>query len=206
MVKFIRNKVLFLLMLVAVFGITFRVSAQASSVALDSWYSNGNDVGYWSISPKVYFTNLSNSMNISQYVSSAVDKWEAKGIDSSITTTPFNSNINFYAGTMAELNAVGFAYTTGINGLTQFDSKTYMTLANSYYKIYKVEGVSSSTAREAGSEYYENVTLHEYGHSMGWMGHSDNSGSVMYSISMENNVNLQDDDVKQLLQVYNAMR
>ena len=95
MVKFIRNKVLFLLMLVAVFGITFRVSAQASSVALDSWYSNGNDVGYWSISPKVYFTNLSNSMNISQYVSSAVDKWEAKGIDSSITTTPFNSNINF---------------------------------------------------------------------------------------------------------------
>lgn len=191
------------------FGVAFIFSystvSKASSYTLAAWYSyNGGKVGYWESNPGVFIRNLSSSIATHGYVNNAVSKWNAAGITSSVTTTQSNANINFYGGTRSELIACGFYYDSGTAGLTYWDTSSFVAYANGIaYEIYKLSAVSASVCAEASNP--ECVALHEYGHAMGWEGHSPYASDVMYEY--ENSIStLTANDKAQLTQVYNLMR
>ena len=185
---------------------SLKTVSKADSIYFDNWYSDAYYVLYWSQAPKVFITNLSGAINIVPYVNSAVNKWSNAGISSSVTTALSNANIRYYGGTRSELISIGLYYITDYLGLTYWDSYSYMTTANSYYDIYRLNAVSTSVCSEAGSELYSNVALHEYSHALGWVGHSVYfENDVMYPYAVKGNTTLTTRDKNQLLQVYNAM-
>lgn len=184
---------------------SLKTVARADSIYFDNWYSDSNCVYYWSQAPKVFPTNLSGAINIVPYVNNAVNQWSNAGISSSVTTTLSNANIRFYGGTRSELISIGFYYMPQQLGLTYWDSRYYVTTANSYYDIYALTAVSASVCSEAGPSLYTNVALHEYGHALGWVGHSAIENDVMYRYGVEGNTSLTNNDKNQLVQVYNAM-
>lgn len=161
--------------------------AQSIQVNINSskWHSDSYNVGYWEKTPYVSFSNLSSSFSIVSYVNNAVNKWNKAGIECAITTVPSNAKIRFYGGTKSQLIALGFAYSSNINGLTMFDS--YSTAAEDYpYKVNKLSAVSVSMCSDLTynglsasqinttilNTLYNHVALHEMGHAMGWYGHS----------------------------------
>ena len=185
---------------------SLKTVSKADSIYFDNWYSDAYYVLYWSQAPKVFITNLSGAINIVPYVNSAVNKWSNAGISSSVTTALSNANIRFYGGTRSELISIGFYYTVEDLGKASFDSYNYVTTANSYYDIYELTAASASVCSEAGSKLYANVALHEYGHALGWGGHSAYfENDVMYPYAVKGNTTLTTRDKNQLLQVYNAM-
>lgn len=203
--KKVKTRILLWIVFFVTSSLSYSVVSRASSYTLASWYSyNSGLVGYWDVNPNVFIRNLSSSMSTQGYVNSAVSKWNAAGIVSSVTTAQSNANINFYGGTRSELIASGFYYDSSILGLTYWDNSTLVAYANgTSYSIYRLSAVSSSVCAEASNP--ENVALHEYGHVMGWHGHSPNGNDVMYEY--ENLANaLTTNDKAQLTQIYNLMR
>lgn len=180
----------------------FKQSGKAKAIAFDDWYSDSYEVGYWANNPKVFYVQLS-SFGVMSYLEKAVNKWKNAGISSSITTTTSDASIKFYSGSKAELNGIGFVYNSSIIGLTLVDSATVVSNVGSPHKVKKFSAVSSSVSKEA--KYHENVTLHEYGHVLGWIGHSTESADVMQK-AQQSKTTLTTRDKKQLKQVYNEMR
>ena len=99
-----------------VFIVSFHQIVKAKSVVFSNWYSDEDWVGYWGSAPKVFFTNLNDSYNVSLDVNTAVNKWTSAGISSSVTVTPTNASIKYYGGTKAQLNGIGFTYTVNFSG------------------------------------------------------------------------------------------
>lgn len=205
-----KNKTKMRILLSILFGVAFTFSysivSKADSYKLSAWYSDAEEgwVGYWESNPNVFVRNLSSSIATHGYVSNAVSKWKTVGISSSVTTAQSNANINFYGGTRSELIACGFYYDSGTAGLTYWDTSSFVAYANGIaYEIYKLSAVSASVCAEASNP--ECVALHEYGHAMGWYGHSPHGSDVMYKY--ENSVGtLTANDKAQLTQIYNLMR
>ncbi len=171
-----------------VFAFSFYKIASAKSITLPNWRSTSNWVGYWSSEPKVFFTNLSSSFDISSYVNTAVNKWKAddtknnlNGIDSMVTVSAQNASIRYYSGTRAELNSIGFVYTSSLEGLTDYVSSTKAADADNLNYVKKLSSVKASTAKEAANKAC--TTIHEYGHALGWSGHSQHSTDIMYKDS-----------------------
>ena len=76
---------------------------------------------------------------------------------------------------------------------------TYGSSTKSGKKITKVIGAIFDLDRTTAQ--YKNTCAHEFGHALGWMGHSSNSNDVMYayasSITTLTNV-----DKRQIRQIY----
>lgn len=193
------------LMLVC-FLLSYKMVVNASNITISAWYTDDTtEVGYWAQEPKVFFSNLNTSINISSYLDNAVKKWNAAGINSSITTTPSNANIKAYGGTRSQLISIGLYYGVDTLGLTSWDSSSTAATANNVYTIKKLTATSTSVCNEAGESYYTNIMLHEYGHALGWLGHTDNSNDVMWPYAKAANTNLTSNDINHLAQIYNAM-
>lgn len=192
-----------LLLFAASFSLSFCLADRAAAIVFPNWYSDQTTVGFWSSDPHVFLTNLNSSMEISSYLNSAVNKWKNAGISSSITTTPSSAQIKFYSGTKAELNAIGFTYTSKNVGDTVWSSSTTASNEGSIYTVKRLSSVMASACK--ASNYPAHVVLHEYGHALGWYGHSSNSKDVMYTYE-EDITTLTSRDKNQLIQVYNEMR
>lgn len=190
-----------------VFIVSFHQIVKAKSVVFSNWYSDEDWVGYWGSAPKVFFTNLNDSYNVSLDVNTAVNKWTSAGISSSVTVTPTNASIKYYGGTKAQLNGIGFTYTSEAVGLTMWDSYTTAADANLGYSVKKLYAVSASTSTSTKAANRTNVTMHEYGHALGWYGHilNDDRANVMYR-EEQSRTTLSSKDKKQLTQAYNAMK
>lgn len=190
------------------FTVMYQNRVDAKSVTLSKWYSDGENVGYWKSNPQVYFSNLSSSINIASHVNTAVNKWKNAGIKSTVITTPSSADIKFYGGTKAQLNSIGFVYTSKTFGHTKWDSSTTVAQAQNSHNIKKITAASASMCSEA--KYLDNMAIHEYGHALGWEGHipegsEDENKNVMYK-NNQDRTTLSKKDINHILQVYNAMR
>ena len=198
------KRICFVLLFLLALGVG-SVCAYAYSMISMTWYSDAYKVGYWADSPKVFFTNLTSSFNISSYVNTGVSRWNSAGVTSSITTSYSNANILFYGGTRSQLNSYGFIYDSNTAGYTTWDSTTMMGYANnsSLLKVYRLNSTKASMCYEASGQ-YTHLGVHEYGHALGWYGHTGYSSDVMYGTANYVTV-LSNRDKNQLVQVYNAM-
>lgn len=206
-----KNNCLFYLRLLIGMALTFfifysNVDAANKDITV-SWYTSATHVGYWETDPKTFFTNCSSAFDIASYANNAVSKWTSGGVSSSITTTPSNATMKFYGGTRAELNLAGFYYNdNNTYGLTYWDTYYSAGTANKFFDVYKITAASISMCSETDSLYRSHVALHEYGHALGWGGHSDSVKDVMYFKGDTTVTTLSESDINQLTQVYNAMR
>ena len=200
----VRYIISLLLAMMLVFSISYcAVYAITNTNIYITWYSDAYEVGYWSEAPKTMFTNLSTSFNISTYVNNAVTTWNRAGISSAIT--PSNANIRLYGGTRTQLNAVGFWYADDNVGLTTFDDISNVGTVNNYFTLYEFKKTSASMCDELTTENSKKQTaLHEYGHALGWVGHSSTASDVMY-YKVNEATSLSTRDKEQLKQVYDAM-
>lgn len=214
--KFKKNLVYVLFMLCSCICFFSASYYQAStSITLECWRSNHIAVAYWSDSPKIYFSNLSSSFNISTYVSNAVSSWRAynsktgnyEGVYCNITTSPRAAHITYYGGTRAQLALIGMYYTDDVLGLTEqtFTSKATGKLGSTTYYIAEMTDATASVCQEAG-EYCQLVATHECGHALGWIGHSYINTDIMYTSPENSNDVLSTTELKHLKQIYDAMQ
>lgn len=174
-----------MIMLVFMFMVSFSsysIVARGSDEVFISginWYSNSDTVGYWKNEPKVFYNSLSASFSAMSELNFAVNSWSNGGIISSITTTPTNADIKFYAGTRAQLNTLGLTYSSSTLGLTNTNYSWVGYVNGLTHDLVENSYAIASTCSEA-EEYVRRVTVHEYGHALGWYGHSDDEEDVMY--------------------------
>lgn len=203
--KYLFKKLFFVFVMLLCFFIPYKMVSNAA-ILPGNWYSDEEYGGYWSFDPKVYPVHLNNAVSMTSYISNAVNKWSAAGINSSITMSQTYGNIKFYSGTRAQLNTIGFAYDNSINGQTIWIDSTTVSSPTAYFEIKKLNQVDASICHTIDSGLYEHVALHEYGHALGWGGHASGTSNVMYAYSVAENVTLTYYDKKQILQIYEEMR
>lgn len=201
------KRVAFLICMLICFCASYKITlAGVGDISGSKWKSNLDIGGYWSEDPYIYPVNMSSSYNIVPYVNTARSKW-AEEVDSNITTTPTNADVIFYGGSSGVLNGIGFIYYEGIYGLTLYQDYTQVSIDGAdYYTIWSLEDVIASVCTDYGTEIWNNAVLHEYGHALGWHGHSSCKEDVMWSGPVQGNTNLTENDKIHIKQIYEAMR
>ena len=174
---------------------SFAFASQILTISYPSnWFSGSRFAGYWEDSPYVGFCNLTPSFPGVAYISNAVSTWNSAGIPSQITTSPSNSEIDYYVGTASQLNMYGFAYNSTVDGQTTFgtyDRELVAGTQTGYYndiEIYRISGARCSFKTDISgfdpsllSTVYTSVSIHELGHALGWFDHTPTQGYLMWA-------------------------
>ena len=126
-------------------------------------------------------------MPLASYVSAANTEW--KGIRSfTYASSEDAADIVCYGGTIKEMEAakVPEQFCEGITGRTKHSNwdvyqyrRTYGTEKKSIYKMsYAIIYVLDKDGRTANQT--KKTTIHEFGHALGWFGHSSSDKDVMW--------------------------
>lgn len=179
------------------------------STFLDCWHSDSASVAYWTSDPTLYYTKIdtTSTFYFNNGNSSAVTQWEdALGIDL-ISGTESSAKIKCYGATLEYIESVfGVDFDTNTVGLTSSSAyvagqvttylgdstKTIKRLASATIFIPNL-GYNNNTQKE--------IVVHEYGHALGYNGHSSNSGDVMYPYCHDD-YTLSTDDIAHIKQIY----
>lgn len=141
--------------------------------------------------PTVYVKKLNSNTSFVFYdgMVNGCTQW-ASALSTSVpyssTSAYSNSDIRFYGGTPAQINATGkITYVSGTNGRTEYTFSTnltqlfYMGMTKWLRKYYSATGY---VADVGNTETHQRETcVHELGHALGWCGHSTVSSDVMYA-------------------------
>lgn len=182
---------------------------------LTYWKSNKTSILKWNYSPDCYVHLLNQNFSTGPAsIGQANAKWYAAGIPSNIINTESSADIVFYAGTKEELiQADGDTFgtlTDQSNGHTLLDTVENTSSECDYYEyngskryLWHINsGISGIIKKDNRTTYnYYKTGLHEYGHLLGWYGHSSNSNDIMYSLGSEV-IQLTNRDKNHILQVY----
>lgn len=202
------KRVAFLFCMLICFCASYKIAmAGVGDISGTYWRADTDKAGYWAEDPYVYPINMSSSYNVVPYVNTARTKWADAEINSIITTSRTNADILFYSGSKAVLNGIGFLYTSDIVGLVKYQEYTQVSIDGAdYYTIWSLEDVIASACTDYGTQNWNHVVLHEYGHALGWYGHSWDSADVMYPVVSSTKTALTIRDKEHLQQIYDAMR
>ena len=191
------------------------IANAANLGTLTYWYANytedsTTEIGRWlANSITIRATKINSNANFSflTAIDHGVTQWKntlGKTITSSSTVT--SGDIEWYGGTLAEIKAyTGYTLPDDVAGKTRYYYKstegtwTYQNSTKTGYLfsfIYCYTVDNGYTANQ-----YKNVSTHELGHALGWIGHSTSSSDVMYP-TMSSITQLTTRDKNHLSQVY----
>lgn len=160
------------------------------SVDLPYWYSNDNRIGYCTESSTVYIYvnprvsgSLITSTKLKSYVSTAFSRWVCSGKNYAFTNSEADADIVFTTVALYEANSYylgdGQAAVTNITS----SSVAYLALYGNTTKTVRCINkayIYLLADDEYTEETYRMITVHEFGHALGYYGHYS-SGSVMSS-------------------------
>ena len=167
---------------------SFSITVVAADLKnLSYWHSDKDKIGHWCPAPIVVSTPLSPSFSttLQSGISKAQSEWGKAGIYFNYISNSWAYNIICYGGTPDELIAAGiqedFSGITGRTKHTQWD----VYEGNYRYGSTLKKGYSMTSAviyildLNRPLAQVQKTTIHEFGHAMGWFGHSLDSANVM---------------------------
>lgn len=141
-------------------------------------------------------------------VENAATKWDSTLPISIFETSQYSALGYVYGGTKSELSGIFPGLTSATTGLTSLSLPEEPLSENVYYGlerkyVYKLIGGKMCIVNKGRTQSeYNNTAIHEMGHLLGWLGHSNNSSHVMYSYA--NGVTtLTPVDKNHIVQIYN---
>ena len=176
---------------------------------LQSWNSDSNGVGYWTHNPSLYTEkiDLSSTFYFNNGVNSAVNQWKnALCIDfpSGIEDT---ADIKCYGATkeyfQTFMNVEFDSTTVGLTSFSYYTDGTTTYWGDSCKSIYRMAsakiyilslGYDDPTQKE--------IVVHEFGHALGYFGHSQIKNNVMYPYC-HSAYTLKPEEIAYLKQFYN---
>ncbi len=175
---------------------------------LTYWYSDSDTALYWQSNPIVYTKKIdtSSSFYFQEGISSAVSQWTgalnisfSSGSESSANFLCYGATkayFSTYMDVILDSNTVGLTKSTYYpENTTYWGDQLKTTGRYSIARIYIASvGNNLSTQKE--------IVVHEYGHALGYLGHSSTSSDVMYP-TCHSSFTLKDADKKHLQQFYN---
>ena len=184
---------------------------------LTYWDDNEKDaVGRWgesstSIPSGVRVNKLNNNdkFYFTEGFAHAFRQWGGAMNRTFLKSAAQTTHINYYGGTASQINSthvfnsevggeLGITYITfNREGTWQYGSSTKKGNIITYAKGYVVD----YSGRNINS--YRNTCTHEFGHALGWEGHTSDTESVMYPTDAYTNITLSFIDKRHLQQVYN---
>ncbi len=179
-------------------------------ITLEYWYSNINNVYLWKNTPSLYYEKIEGSSNFMflSGVSEAKAQWGG-ALDMEFKSALENkADIKCYGASLSTFKDKGVNIGDNLLGLTYHSicedeeidlyyngnlKKTYLAISAEIYILSKIENMSSTLQKT--------IIIHEFGHALGYDGHSSNSNDTMYASST--NMYLTDRDINHLAQFYN---
>ena len=189
--------------------------------ALECWKSGSSNVRSWAKYPTVYSNLIGTHSNFYFYsgVTLAKSQWQGALSITLNSASESASQIQCYGASLDDLaEDYGVRFSEGILGLTT--SSTYPSTAKSYTwggttkehrllagsKIYIPSQVIRNGQRVTLTSYEQYRTIiHEFGHALGYDGHSSISSDIMFASNSTSNTNytLTENDIAHLKQFYN---
>lgn len=216
----IKRKILIVAVLLTVF--TTAISAVVPETVLGElsyWYaeSSRNDIYRMKVYPKVAWQVMSggtfSQSNIDSYTEYAVEEWSGNGMTMSETSNFGEANIYVYAGTYNAMKVIDPEIKNGDAGHTyrvhpygegkwQYGWYSYKDgyVCNTS-KIVILWDDESGNTLYTNQVIYKNIILHEIGHTLGWDGHSTNTGDVMHTEANSSKLTLTNRDVNHVKQI-----
>ena len=180
---------------------------------LTYWNSTGTSVGYWDHTPGIYIEQKvsNNNFYFAEGVSTALNQWE-DALDSSYYATDEESaNIRCY-GLNADqyFEMTGECWAVGTTGRTDYDHifVGYAIYGNEVKEIDNYLSatifiVHNSNDPRPLNDLKKTIT-HEFGHALGYRGHSPTTSDVMYAYA-HSNYTLSTSEKNHLRQIYVLM-
>ena len=181
---------------------------QLYKTILQSWNSDSDAVSYWSNNPSLYTEKIdtSSTFYFNNGINSAKDQWEdALNIDY-LPGSANSANIKCYGATKQYFETfMGVEFDSTTVGLTSWsfynESTTYWgdsciyinKMANATIYILSLD-YDNSTQKD--------IVVHEFGHAMGYHGHSQIQNNVMYPYC-HSDYTLKPEEIAHLKQFYN---
>lgn len=180
---------------------------------LNYWNDSGDTVSYWSSTPDVYREKIENDIYFcyNTGVNTAISQWQSAFGVTYNSVNKSAAEIESYGLTEAQYKTLtGVSWNTGNTGLTSWTyyNMGYVTYGNKVknikrqahaivYIIYDPTNIRTEAA-------LKKTVTHEFGHALGYSGHSPTSTDVMYASSHEN-YTLKSAEINHLTQVYDLM-
>ena len=202
-------------LLVVVLAVVLQVQGFAVLGTLPYWESDSDWICRWGTSYRnipmyahINKMNANDRFYFTQGFDHAFIQWGATLNRSFSRTASTVADIRFYGGTKYQIDQTGiFNYAVGGElGLTNIStipegSWTYKNTTKTGRKITGVKGyVVDYLGRSIQN--YKNTCAHEFGHALGWDGHTWDKNSVMYPTDGYDPLYLSNIDKRHLVQVY----
>ena len=146
------------------------------------WYSDSGAIGDWTPNATYSIKETANaSSSFTTDVKTGFSAWNSAGVPNSYESVFNNGTIKVYGGLYSEIKNAFPSFSTTASGQTlvaAVPSGSYYITPSGYREAYfMANGTEIYYATDrANSKTYK----HEAGHSLGWLGHSSNSGDIMY--------------------------
>lgn len=176
---------------------------------LQSWNSDSNGVGYWTRNPSLYTEkiDLSSTFYFNNGVNSAVNQWKnalcidfPSGIEDTADIKCYGATKEFFQTFM---NVEFDSTTVGLTSWSCYSDGTTTYWGDSCKSIYRMSsakiyilslGYDDPTQKE--------IVVHEFGHALGYFGHSQIKNNVMYPYC-HSAYTLKPEEIAYLKQFYN---
>lgn len=154
---------------------------------LSYWYSDDSKIGRWDYTPYLCSWVGDGSISSSKfasYVSHAMGQWDNAGVPSEGTDDESESDLTVEAGTWDYVKALVPELSVGATGATKHSrviegTWIYNGTSKTGYNQRSGTKVYVITIDGRTDDQYKKTTTHEFGHAMGWYGHSSVTGDIM---------------------------
>ena len=186
------------------------------------WHSSYNRIGFWPGTINLYARTVgtpSNDFHFLSWTHIASNTWAyALGISIGSTTIEPSAQIQAYGGTRADIREIlheshpdyiGWAWPA-----TENPAGT-ITVGGITRNVYRFSGhirmivIDISRALEWSHTNQRDImlstTMHEFGHALGYLGHSPNANDIMWN-GTHTGTTLQPNEIRHLHQIYNRFR
>ncbi len=209
-----KKKLLILIVCICLLPLT-TVYAVSNLGTLSYWHAHHEgseyaEIARWSNTPNTkhyYLSGFSNESAFLSHVNFARNAWRDAGISINSTSSDSNATFKIYGGTLADISnyQAGLSPTydgycdfshSSLEGTWNYNGKQKYGLLQHSVKVYIIH------KGNLGNQHYNNVTLHEMAHGLGWRAHSTNTSDVMYGFLNQRPTTLTKRDKEHLKQVY----